>query len=144
MTKPTHLTDVRLDSLDLHPQLKSGLAEVGLEYCTPIQAQTLPIALSGRNVAGQAQTGTGKTAAFLLATLNRLMQSPGLEGRKPNQPRALVVAPTRELAQQIAADAKPLCEKTGISSTVVYGGTAYKSQQQAVIDGVDLLIGTPG
>ncbi len=144
MTKPTHLTDVRLDSLDLHSQLKAGLAEVGLEYCTPIQAQTLPLALAGRNVAGQAQTGTGKTAAFLLATLNRLMQGPGPEGRRANQPRALVVAPTRELAQQIAADAKPLCEKTGITYTVVYGGTAYKTQQQAVIDGVDLLIGTPG
>ncbi len=144
MSKPTHLTDVRLDSLDLHPKLLEGVQDVGLEYCTPIQAETLPLALAGKNVAGQAQTGTGKTAAFLLATLNRLLNQAPAEGRRANQPRALMVAPTRELAQQIAADAKPLCEKVGLSHTVVYGGTAYKSQQQTVIDGVDILIGTPG
>ncbi len=144
MTTPTHLTSVRLDSLDLHPSLKTSLNEIGLEFCTPIQAETLPLALAGQNVAGQAQTGTGKTAAFLLATLNRLMNNAPAHDRRPNQPRALVVAPTRELAQQIAADAKPMCERAGITFTVVYGGTAYKEQQQAVIDGVDLLIGTPG
>ena len=144
MTKPAHLTDVRLDSLDLHPDLAACLEDVGLEYCTPIQAETLPLALAGKNVAGQAQTGTGKTAAFLLATLNLMLNRPAPESRKPNQPRALVVAPTRELAQQIAADAKPLCERLGISYTVVYGGTAYKQQQDTVIRGVELLIGTPG
>lgn len=144
MSKPTHLTDVRLDSLELHPNLIEGLQEVGLEFCTPIQAQTLPLALAGNNVAGQAQTGTGKTAAFLLATLNKLMREPASKKRRANQPRALIVAPTRELAQQIGADAKPLCERLGLSFTVVYGGTAYKSQQQTVIDGVDVLIGTPG
>ncbi len=144
MTKPTHLTSVRLDSLELHPDLKACLSEVGLEYCTPIQAETLPLALAGKPVAGQAQTGTGKTAAFLLATLNRLLNQAPHPKRRANQPRALVVAPTRELAQQIAADAKPLCERVGISHTVVYGGTAYKEQQDRVIEGVDLLIGTPG
>ncbi|MGJ8668542.1 MAG: DEAD/DEAH box helicase [Oceanococcus sp.] len=144
MSKPTHLTDVRLDSLDLHPNLIAGVQDVGLEYCTPIQAETLPLALAGKNVAGQAQTGTGKTAAFLLATINRLLNQEPPKGRRANQPRALIVAPTRELAQQIAADAKPLCEKVGLTFCVVYGGTAYKSQQQAVIDGVDILIGTPG
>lgn len=144
MTTPTHLTSTRLDSLDLHPDLKACLAKVGLEFCTPIQAQTLPLALAGKNVAGQAQTGTGKTAAFLLATLNRLINQPPAANRRPNQPRALMIAPTRELAQQIAADAKPLCEAVGLTYTLVYGGTAYKSQQQAVIDGADVLIGTPG
>ena len=144
MTTPTHLTSLRLSSLEIDPRLKDGLPDLGLEYCTPIQAETLPKALRGENVAGQAQTGTGKTAAFLIATLHRLLSQEPLPTRRANQPRALIVAPTRELAQQIAADAKPLCEQTGISYTLVYGGTGYKSQQDAVIAGVDLLIGTPG
>ena len=91
------------------PELVKALTECGYEKLTPIQQKAIPMARKGHDIFATAQTGTGKTAAFLLATLNRLMQSPGLEGRKPNQPRALVVAPTRELAQQIAADAKPLC-----------------------------------
>ena len=78
-----------------------GIREAGFEYCTPIQAETLPIALSGRDLAGQAQTGTGKTAAFLIATLQRLLTHPASESRRPNQPRALILAPTRELAVQI-------------------------------------------
>ncbi len=73
--------------------------------CTPIQAETLPVALSGRDVAGQAQTGTGKTAAFLVAVYNHLMKNPPDASRKQNQPRALILAPTRELAIQIRDDA---------------------------------------
>ncbi|MDJ0740886.1 MAG: DEAD/DEAH box helicase [Gammaproteobacteria bacterium] len=121
-----------------------GVRDAGFEYCTPIQAETLPLALDGGDVAGQAQTGTGKTAAFLLATLHLLDQEPAELSRKPNQPRALMLAPTRELAVQIYNDACVLAAHTGLNVRVVYGGTGYDTQRKALEDGVDILIGTPG
>src|SRR6202451_563147 len=93
-----HLSQLTIDSLNIPESVKRGVAELKFTRCTPIQAETLPIALAGRDVAGQAQTGTGKTAAFLLALFNRLLNRPAPPGRKKNQPRALVIAPTRELA----------------------------------------------
>jgi ATP-dependent RNA helicase RhlB len=99
-----HLSDLRFDALDIHEQVQAGIRDAGFEFCTPIQASTLPIALKGHDVAGQAQTGTGKTAAFLIATYQRLLAStPAEDGQK--QPRAFMLAPTRELAVQIANDA---------------------------------------
>ena len=95
------LTDIVFDSFDLHPSLLSGLHAAGFVRCTPIQALTLPVALAGRDVAGQAQTGTGKTAAFLVAVLNRLLTQPAVADRKLTDPRAIILAPTRELAIQI-------------------------------------------
>lgn len=142
--EPRHLTDTAFADLPIHPQLVAALSATGLTNCTPIQARTLPLALAGANVAGQAETGTGKTAAFLVATLNHLLRNEDDIERKPNQPRALIIAPTRELAQQIAADAVPLCEPLHIRTTVVYGGSGYQSQQDQIADGVDILIGTPG
>ncbi len=139
-----HLSDTRLDSLGLHPRLMEGLNDIGYALCTPIQAQTLPIALQGKDVAGQAQTGTGKTAAFLLATMQRLLNNPGDENRKPNQPRALILAPTRELAVQIHKDAEAFAGKTGLILGLAYGGTDYDKQREALEAGVDILIGTPG
>lgn len=76
MTQPDHLSDLRFDALPLHPTLLSSIAQLGFTHCTPIQAETLPRALRGEDLAGQAQTGTGKSAAFLLATLNHLMSKP--------------------------------------------------------------------
>jgi ATP-dependent RNA helicase RhlB len=138
------LSDLSFETLGLAEPLLQSVREAGFKACTPIQAETLPIALAGRDVAGQAQTGTGKTAAFLLALFNRLLSHPAPASRKRNQPRALVVAPTRELAVQIHKDALGLGKHTGISMAVVYGGEDYEKQRERVAEGVDLLIGTPG
>src|SRR5579864_5228983 len=135
---------VTFASLGLRGEVMQGVRQAGFTQCTPIQAETLPIALAGRDVAGQAQTGTGKTAAFLLALFNRLLSHPAPASRKKNQPRALVIAPTRELAVQIHKDAMELGKHTGLSMAVVYGGEDYEKQRNRVAEGVDLLIGTPG
>ena len=139
-----HLTKTRYASFDLLDQINRGLADAGFEYCTPIQEQTLPIALAGRDVAGEAQTGTGKTAAFLIAVFNQLLQNPASEQRRKNQPRALILAPTRELAIQIHKDAELLGSHTGLVFGLAYGGTGYDKQRDELTAGVDLLIGTPG
>ena len=144
MSDKKHLTEVRFDSFGFSEPILAGIRDAGFEYCTPIQAATLPPALAGEDVAGQAQTGTGKTAAFLLATLHHLEKHPPREERRPNQPRALMLAPTRELAIQIEKDAKILAGHTGHKIEVVYGGTGYEKQRAAVKEGVDILIGTPG
>jgi ATP-dependent RNA helicase RhlB len=121
-----------------------GIREAGFTLCTPIQAQTLPIALAGRDVAGQAQTGTGKTAAFLVALYQSLLTRPAGPKRTPTSIRALVVAPTRELAVQIHHDAETLGKHTGLKHAVVYGGVDYEKQRQQLEAGIDVLIGTPG
>jgi ATP-dependent RNA helicase RhlB len=142
------LTDKRLADLGLHESIVKGLNSQGFIYATPIQAQTLPLALAGGDIAGQAHTGTGKTAAFLLATLDRLLREPPEPSEhapsEASQPRALILAPTRELADQIYQDALALAADTGLKCVVCYGGTGYDTQRQAVADGVDILIGTPG
>ncbi len=140
----THLTATRFTNFDLDPRILQGLADAGFEYCTPIQAETLPIALAGEDVAGQAQTGTGKTAAFVVATLQRLLTQPPAPERKPNEPRALFVAPTRELAVQIHKDTQVLAAHCGFRLGLVYGGTGYQQQRDEVAAGIDILIGTPG
>ncbi|MET0046256.1 MAG: ATP-dependent RNA helicase RhlB [Sedimenticola sp.] len=139
-----HLTDTRFDSFDLDERLMQGVEEAGFSNCTPIQAETLPVALKGQDVAGQAQTGTGKTAAFLLATFQHLISNPADEHRKPNQPRALMLAPTRELAVQIHKDAEVLGKHLDMRLGLVYGGTGYEQQRKQLEEGVDILIGTPG
>jgi ATP-dependent RNA helicase RhlB len=121
-----------------------GIEDAGFVDCTPIQAQTLPIALKGRDVAGQAQTGTGKTAAFLIALYHELLTKPAAQNRNPTSIRALVVAPTRELAVQIHRDAEVLGRHTGFKQAVVYGGTDYEKQRRQLSEGIDVLIGTPG
>lgn len=130
--------------LDLPEALIDGVQTAGFEYCTPIQAKTLPQALKGRDIAGQAQTGTGKTAAFLLATMNQLLKHPQEIDPKKSSPRALMIAPTRELAIQIHADALVLGKATDFRMQVVFGGADYDKQRDALGAGVDILIGTPG
>ncbi len=144
MTAQQHLSDITFESLDLPEPLLRAVAEAGFERCTPIQAQTLPLALAGKDVAGQAQTGTGKTAAFLLAAFNYLLQHPPAAERRPNQPLALILAPTRELAIQIHRDARQLGRYLDFTLRLAYGGTGYESQRKALEEGVDILIGTPG
>jgi ATP-dependent RNA helicase RhlB len=140
-----HLSSLAFRSLPLEPSLMQGIVEAGFTYCTPIQAQTLPIALQGRDVAGQAQTGTGKTAAFLVALYQSLLTKPPVvAGRTPTSVRALIVAPTRELAVQIHKDALALGKHTGLKLAVVFGGIDYDKQRRTLSDGVDVLIGTPG
>ncbi|URL58262.1 DEAD/DEAH box helicase [Luteibacter flocculans] len=140
----TVLTDVFYENLDLHPLLHQGLAAAGITRCTPIQALTLPVALAGRDVAGQAQTGTGKTFAFLVALMDRLLKHPAQPDRKDSDPRALVIAPTRELAIQIEKDFQAIGKATGLRSALIYGGVDYDKQRQQLRDGCDIIIATPG
>ena len=139
-----HLTNLRFTDLGLHEKLLSGLAEAGFTHCTPIQAECLPLALQRKDVAGQAQTGTGKTAAFLLATMDCLLAEPAPPERKKTQPRAIILAPTRELAIQIHKDALQLGEYTDLRFGLIYGGTGYEQQRADLEAGIDILIGTPG
>lgn len=137
------LTDTTFDTFDLPDAVRRGLADAGFDRCTPIQADTLPIALAGRDVAGQARTGTGKTAAFLLAIFRNLLSDPD-PGQAGHHPRALVIAPTRELAIQIHKDAELLGRHTGLKLALAYGGVDYQKQRDRLAEGVDVLIGTPG
>jgi len=138
-----HLTDLRFADLPLAAELQRGIAEAGFERCTPIQSKSLPIALGGQDVAGQAQTGTGKTAAYLIALYQRLLTTPPLKTDLQG-PRALVLAPTRELAVQIHADATVLGKHLPYAIGLAFGGTDYEKQRQQLAAGVDVLIGTPG
>ncbi|MBA1149130.1 DEAD/DEAH box helicase, partial [Ectothiorhodospiraceae bacterium WFHF3C12] len=137
-----HLTDTTFKSLGLTDSLLEGLEECGFDRCTPIQEATLPLLLQKRDVAGQAQTGTGKSAAFLLATMHYLMTTPVEEDKVG--PWAIMLAPTRELALQIKADADKLGYFTGLDIVAVYGGTGYESQRKALEKHPDIIIGTPG
>jgi len=139
-----HLTDLAFSSLALHESLQNSLHNAGFEFCTPIQQQSLPILLSGRDVAGQAQTGTGKTIAFLLATFQRLLEDEPFPNWDGKQPRAFILAPTRELAIQIANDAILLNKESGLRIVVAHGGKDYEKQKSAILNGVDILVGTPG
>ncbi|MNK38860.1 ATP-dependent RNA helicase RhlB [compost metagenome] len=138
------LTDLTFSSFELHPALQAGLEGAGFTRCTPIQALTLPVALPGGDVAGQAQTGTGKTLAFLVAVVNRLLTRPALADRKPEDPRALILAPTRELAIQIHKDAVKFGSDLGLRFALVYGGVDYDKQREILQQGVDVIIATPG
>ncbi|HDS1218492.1 ATP-dependent RNA helicase RhlB [Stenotrophomonas sp. TWI143] len=138
------LTDLTFSSFELHPALQAGLEGAGFTRCTPIQALTLPVALAGGDVAGQAQTGTGKTLAFLVAVVNRLLSRPALADRKAEDPRALILAPTRELAIQIHKDAVKFGSDLGLRFALVYGGVDYDKQREILQQGVDVIIATPG
>jgi ATP-dependent RNA helicase RhlB len=140
-----HLTDLRFADLPLSAGLQKGIAEAGFVQCTPIQSKTLPLALEGQDVAGQAQTGTGKTAAFLLALFHRLEHNPPLTTEPgPPAPRALIMAPTRELAVQVHTDATALGKYLPFTLGLAFGGTDYDKQRAVLAAGVDVLIGTPG
>ena len=122
-------------------EILAGLKDAGFTNCTPIQAQILPLALAGRDVAGQAQTGTGKTAAFLVTILTTLLRLPQ---KKSGAPAALIVAPTRELALQIFDDARLLGGHTRLKLAKVIGGVEYRKQARMLRQGTDVVIGTPG
>ncbi len=137
-----HLTEQRFIDFPIHDSVLAALDSKGFEFCTPIQAKTLPYTLAGQDIAGQAQTGTGKTLAFLVATFHHLL-SHEIPTQK-NQPRALILAPTRELAVQIASDASILTQYSDLRLALAYGGDGYDKQLQEIERGVDILIGTTG
>lgn len=138
------LTNLNFSSFDLHPALLTGLTRAGFTLCTPIQALTLPVALAGSDIAYQAQTGTGKTLAFLVVVVNRLLSRPGLVNRNPEDPRALILAPTRELAIQIYNDAVKFGGNLGLRFALIYGGVDYDKQREMLRKGADVVIATPG
>jgi ATP-dependent RNA helicase RhlB len=138
----SHLTSIELAGYDLPDSVRRGIEDAGFRFATPIQEKVLPLALAGRDVAGQAQTGTGKTAAFLISAMTRLLRRPAPDPRRG--PRLLAVAPTRELAQQIRDDAEKLGVHTGLSILAVFGGIDYRKQRDALREHPDILIGTPG
>jgi ATP-dependent RNA helicase RhlB len=139
--KPKFLTQTLFKEFNLPAKILRGLDDAGFKYCTPIQARTLAVSLSGRDVAGQAQTGTGKTAAFLVTVFMRLLS---LSARKPKLPAALIVAPTRELAHQIYEEAKVLGRYTDFKIAEVVGGVDYQRQAKLLRRGMDIIICTPG
>jgi len=138
------MADVSFQSLDLPEPVRKAIEELGFTQMTPVQQKALPIALAGNDVAAQGRTGTGKTAAFLIATFTRLLKKQPSKRRRPQDLRALVLAPTRELAVQIAKDAAKLGKYTNLKMHLVYGGVDLERQRKGFEGGVDLLIGTPG
>lgn len=144
-TSVAQLPDISFGSLDLAPSLMRGIEGLGFEKCSPIQAQILPHTLEGHDAIGKAQTGTGKTAAFLITLFNDLLNNP-IEGeRYLAEPRAVILAPTRELVMQIADDARQLGKYTGLSTVTLIGGADYSKQLAKVNDLVtDIVVATPG
>jgi len=135
----------RFHDLDLRDELMRGIADLGFEYCSPIQAQILPHTLQGLDAIGKAQTGTGKTAAFLITIFNDLLNHPVEGERFLAEPRAVIIAPTRELVMQIAADAEDLGKHTGLNTVTLIGGADYQKQLQKVNSRVtDVVVATPG
>ena len=135
----------RFHDFDLPSEVMHGIADLGFQYCTDIQALSLQNALDGKNIAGKAQTGSGKTAAFLVAILTRYLRTPESRAKTGGTPRALVIAPTRELVIQICKDADAIGKYCGLRSLAVYGGMDFDRQREELLDApVDLLVATPG
>jgi ATP-dependent RNA helicase RhlB len=176
--KNTHLTETRFSNLELSDSILHGLNNAGFNHCTPIQDKALPLLLRGKDIAGQAQTGTGKTATFLLATFQHLINDTGgkdtediapesedsekdqateqrsgvpkakqkaaIESGQIKNPRAIILAPTRELAIQIHKDALLLSKHLNLKLALIYGGTDYQKQLDSLKANIDIIIGTPG
>jgi ATP-dependent RNA helicase RhlB len=133
---------MRFDDLEIPDAIRDGIRAAGFTECTPVQTMTLPAALSGRDIAAQAQTGTGKTAAFLISVFSRMLIAP--HHGHGTSPRALVIAPTRELVAQIDAEAQILSGSSGLRIVPVFGGIDYQKQRNELSRGVDMIVGTPG
>ena len=136
---------VKFDTLDLDSTVQQGIDALGFEFCSPIQGQILPHTLAGNDAIGKAQTGTGKTAAFLITIFNDLLSHPIEDERYLGEPRAVIIAPTRELVMQIAADAEELGRFTGLKTVTLIGGADYQKQLNKVNRSpVDMIVATPG
>ena len=135
----------RFCDLDLAPEILAGTQTLGFQYCTVIQGKCLPYALAGKDLAAKAQTGTGKTAAFLASAMTRLIKNPlPPESRRPGSCRVLVLSPTRGLAIQIHNDALALGKYTSLNNLVIFGGMDHQGQRDSLADPIDILVGTPG
>lgn len=132
---------MKFTEFELPEQVLKGITGAGFEMLTPVQEESIPLALTGKDVAAQAQTGTGKTAAFLISMFTRLLAS---ERDTSHNPRALIMAPTRELVVQIVSDAGILGAHTGLRVQAIFGGMDYDKQRQALKEGVDIIVATPG
>ena len=132
---------MKFTELNLPEEVLKGIEAVGFTDLTPVQEESIPLALQGKDVAGQAQTGTGKTAAFLISLFTRLLRNPRETG---SDPRALILAPTRELVVQIVEDAKGLGAFCPFKVQAIFGGVDYEKQRQALREGVDVIVATPG
>ena len=130
--------------LELPKELLQAIDELGFSDCTPVQKEVLPESIDGSDIIAQAQTGTGKTAAFLISMITYHIENPELNDRNPGTPFALIIAPTRELVMQIAGDAEKLSIHTEISITPVVGGIDYEKQKQRMQTNVDIVVATPG
>src|SRR5690606_35819059 len=145
MTNDNSDQKIGFSAFNLVEPLRKAIADLGFEYCTPIQAQSLRYTLEGHDVTGRAQTGTGKTAAFLITIINDLLSNPVQEKRYLAEPRALILAPTRELVMQIASDAQHLCKYSDLSVVTLVGGEDYQKQLRALDRKlVDIVVATPG
>ena len=144
MPKMSPMQPMTFSELNLPQALQQAIDDLGYTELTAVQQIALPMTLAGKDVAGQGRTGTGKTATFLISILNRLLTQSAKKGRTEQHPRAVVIAPTRELVIQIGQDAEKLAKHTDLKVHTVYGGVNYEKQRKAFDDGVDLLIGTPG
>lgn len=133
---------MNFSELNLPEAVMQGIEHAGFRICTPVQEEVIPRAVRGEDVAAQAQTGTGKTAAFLISLFTRMVRNDAQD--HGNSPQALIIAPTRELADQIWHEAERLGKFTGFRSLAVYGGIDYRKQMDALREGVDVLVGTPG
>ncbi len=135
----------RFHDFNLPDPLMHAIHDLGFQYCTPIQAEILPSALSGKDASGRAQTGTGKTAAFLVAVIARMLNNPIHGGRKPGTPRVLVIAPTRELVLQISEEARQFVKYTDLKVISLFGGMDYEKQRKQLAGvPVDIVVATPG
>ncbi|PKN15552.1 MAG: ATP-dependent RNA helicase RhlB, partial [Deltaproteobacteria bacterium HGW-Deltaproteobacteria-3] len=136
---------MRFHDLDLPSEIMHAISDLGFSYCTPIQAQTLPHTLTGKDASGKAQTGTGKTAAFLTTIFTRLLRTAPPGKRRHGSPRALILAPTRELVLQIVADARELTQYCNVVTVAILGGMDYQKQQRQITEQqVDIIVATPG
>lgn len=136
---------MRFHDVELPSPLMHAISDLGFQYCTPIQAEILPSTLAGRDATGKAQTGTGKTAAFLITIITRLLANPLQKKRTQASPRVLILAPTRELVMQISEEARELSKYTSLNIVSVFGGMDYVKQRNQLARGsIDMVVATPG
>jgi len=135
----------RFHDLDLPDEIMHAVDDLGFKYCTAVQAKAIPPSIAGRDVTGKAQTGTGKTAAFLIAIFTHFLSTPRKRATKMGAPRALILAPTRELVIQIEKDARDIGKYCGLKILGIYGGMDYDKQQRQLMDvSPDIMVATPG
>lgn len=141
---PAEEGKTRFTELPIRKEILAATQSMGFKFATPIQEQSLPSSLAGQDIAGKAQTGTGKTASFLIAAINHMLENPITSHRRPGSCRVIILAPTRELAIQIHKDAEALCKYTHFNNLAIFGGMGHKSQRERLHKPIDILVATPG